>query len=419
MQNTFNFRRQEFSESNSLLSGTAFLNWAITILVALGSFNVQLAGQILITEILCTVFCVYLIFTRVSYLLALPAVGLVTKSMISGLVIYAVSDVLNSSDFIDVAKGALRWAFMLTSFITFVYVLTRSKFSPVYLMLGITISGFIFAWRYSSEAGYGWKFSLGEPITALILIVCIFLPKHLSTLMAISIGVINFYLDYRSLAGACLVCAAFSALCGSGIKINKFLLVGVISISFISIGAYLYSKAILDNDQRSARSLDSNEVRLTGFNFGIQAIKLSPIYGHGTWASKPELMYLYTQLLQDAKRERGARITGEEEGYAAVVGAIHSMVLQGGAEAGIVCSFIFLFFAFIIVSGFIAIYKNFAWMRALEILSVYICVLSLWAVFSSPFAGYNRILLAMGLALSVRLLLIARDFVPRIPLRKS
>ena len=380
----------------------------LVLALALGSFTLNLGGQLMATEIILLIIAFILIFSDLRAVRSIPFFGLIQMSLLVGIGAYLASDLINDSSSVDLVKGASRWIFLWGAIISISYVFLKNRYAPEYAMLGLALAGLYGAWKGAAEEGWGWKFSLGEPFTALLLIVATRLPRAFSVSLCLCLGLMNFFLDYRSLGGACIICGAFAAVRGIRFHSPGFLMAGVMAVILLLIGGYGYQKAILTDDTRLARSVDSNEIRLTGASFGWEAIKLSPFVGHGTWASNRELLALYVQMRQDSRQERGARITGEESANEAVVGAIHSMILQAGAEAGLIAVGVFIIYIYIIAKAFWLSYRNSSRMLASEVLCIYILTLALWALFSSPFAGFNRLLLALGLAAAARLFFLAK-----------
>jgi len=384
-----------------------YVTVCVAICLAMSSISIELGGQLFLSEILFLIIATLLVFIDWRGVRQLPGAWLWIGAVTMGLIAYLVADVVNGSDMLSLIKGAARWVVFGATSLVLSYAIGLYRRGPEVVVLGVTTAGMWDAIQVYGEQGWAWKFAWGEPITTLIILGSGYLPKWFAAFVCFIAGTLNFYFDYRSMAGACLVCCAFHCIRGGTVTASRLFVVCV-SVILIMGGCFIYRSTILADATHASRSEDSNEIRFTGIVFGWQAIKASPWVGHGTWATNSELLATYVEMRQDARLLRGARITGEESENAAIVGAIHSQILQGGAEAGVLGLLTFLLIAYVLLRSLLLGFFRSCLMDGREIVSVFFLTLAVWSVFGSPFAGVNRLLMAMGIASAVRFLVVIK-----------
>lgn len=381
----------------------------VALCVATSAFIFEMGGQLIVSEVLllmCSVLCVCVDWRGVA---RLPSVRLWMGAVLLGLIAYSLADIVNGSNNISLFKGAARWVMFGGSAIAISYAFALYRKAPELIALGAISSGLWSGMQYYNESGWAWKFGFGEPLTLLLILVSGRSSRLVAVALCFLAAVLNLFMDYRSLAGACLVCCAFHVLRGRRLASgSKVFAVGV-ALVLVVVGGFLYKILIVENDTRFSRSTDSNEIRLTGIKLGVKAIRLSPWFGHGTWASDPELLLEYSEMLQDSRLLRGDQLIEEKNINTAIVGEIHSQILQGGAEAGLLGLVTFFIIGYVLIRSFIYIFSKTDFLNSNEVVCVFYLALSIWAEFSSPFAGNNRILMALGIAAAVRVLVIKRQ----------
>jgi hypothetical protein len=375
--------------------------------LSISSISVYFGGELFLSEVTFLVSGIFLVLTKWDSLWRLPGLKICVSAIILGLGAYLMADVFNGSAMLSLIRGGARWAMFAGSALTLGYIIGCYYRGPLFAGVGLIIAGFWNAISVYRIEGWAWKFSLGEPVTLIIVVSSGCLSRWTGAALCLGGGALNFYMDYRSMGGACLICCGFHIFRGGPIAASRILSILMV-LGLLVVGIGLYKNAVLEDEARAVRSAESNEIRFAGIELGWRAFKASPLIGHGTWANNPELLAEYTVMLQNSRLLRGARITGGEDANTAIVGAIHSQVLQGAAEAGVLGCIAFLLIAYALFRSFwLAISRANIFLGS-EVVCVFYLALSIWAIFASPFSGNNRLLMAMGIASAVRLLVVEK-----------
>ena len=377
-----------------------WLLFLIAAVLALGNFTVQLGGQLLISEGLCLVIAIFLPFSQYGFLSNLPFIKKISYSFGFAVLVYFLSDLINGSDTINLLKGFSRWVFLYSLVIVLTYAFNKNHSASVVIGISISIGLMLLAYVNSLEEGWRWKFSLAEPVTLLVLCSVAFLKRPLGVFLCIAIGLVNFYLDYRSQAGACLVAGFMYLISGGGVSGRKLLGFGLLFAIFGG-GSYLAFQEVYDSNESKL-----TRARLSGLEFGVKAISMSPLIGYGTWASNREILAIYTSIRQEARIDQGSRLIGDEDAADSIVGAIHSQVLQVAAEAGIFSTIPFIVMLYCLYRSLVVCLVADIKLSHRDVVCVYLVTLALWSILFSPFAGSNRLVTALGVASAIRLIVI-------------
>lgn len=324
-----------------------------------------------------------------------------------------VSDLFNSTELIDAAKGILAPIILAYTFISLVnYARDRFERLPS-LILGITIGGLIHLLAFPTEYFlYNfWKWGFGSAVLGVFVIYFSFFAKNKSNALLLSASilflVVSLYFDGRSLAIFPLLSALMyiiyygksksilsKRLSGkwAGIKM-AFVVLPALFIINLGASALFSSQAVLSHFSSDAAA--KYKTQATGA-YGIllggrseilvsgQAFLDKPLLGHGSWA-KDKTGYLDKYLILRQKLGYSLREDGgiENSGSAVLIPA-HSYLLGAFVWAGVFGGLFWLVALNIIIRVFI---------RNLNHLPFYFyhgIFMFTWNVFFSPFGASSR-----------------------------
>ncbi|MFZ2404143.1 MAG: hypothetical protein WAW41_03330, partial [Methylobacter sp.] len=344
------------SKTPSLRSGL-FGNVFACLIPALIFIEVEFVGRLFLSEILLLGLLPFLLKARGRLLLA----PLPRKLMLLGLawlLAQIVTDVIRDTPLEDWSRGWSKIAFLLLNFSAiYLYLNGESKrfFSfAVGIALGQILAYFLNPNVFVED--YPWKFGYGMAITLLAVLASqtgfFEKRKFLSSGIILGMGVLNLYMDFRSLGLVCLLAGGFISVKKSnrvGLKklkrseIAMLVLLGGMAIYGITalydysvtegwFGAEVRDKYLMQSSGDMGVLLGGrSEILASG-----QAIIDSPIIGHGSWAKDQK----YADILVYALSQHGYDIHGI---YESDLIPSHSYIMGAWVEAGLVGA-IFWFF---------------------------------------------------------------------------
>ena len=196
--------------------------------------------------------------------------------------------------------------------------------------------------------------------------------------------------DDRANAGLMAVMCAFDArsiLANRRFRTASLAITALVACSVVAVFADYYIRS--DAEYRARRAA-SNGIRLAGWVTAVQAISESPVVGHGSWASPPELLDRFEQRIADWTGRRNLR----PPEYAHIFD-VHSALLQSWYEGGALGAVLFLYAAFALVRG---LQLGMAAPDRSQTATYYVWALALWHLLFSPFSGTHRMVLAFAVA---------------------
>jgi hypothetical protein len=239
-----------------------------------------------------------------------------------------------------------------------------------------------------------WKLGYGERVALIIFTLAALFPRRLAFVAIAGFGVLNIFLDYRSLGAATLIVAVVmwarlvrpqEALRGFT-GYFKFFVVGAV------IAMLLVMSLLFTEEEYASRREISNVGRSAGIIVSLHAIAQSPIVGYGSWTVNEEFARMFQQEVQAGTQGfDGPRLhTGKTF-------RSHSQMLQSWVEGGLLGAAFFLFYGYTLVKAF----RWHALIRPVDRLSpmfVYLLVFGMWSWIASPFGGGTRIVIALAVA---------------------
>ncbi len=253
--------------------------------------------------------------------------------------------------------------------------------------------------------GQYWKFGYGYAITFIFAILTtqkLFSGEILKSFIFFILSVVNFYMGYRSAAGACLLVFFLIFLSNLNVfqqfissdksYLKKFIV--TISILFISLyfinliytylaynqylGSYEYERLIQQSGSLGV-IVGGRQELLTS----IYAIFKSPLIGYGSWAYNP----FSENIISDLLLKFGYFNTPPMLGYANDRIPVHSHILGSWITAGFFGIFIWLWLLKEIIKALII---NLQTKNDWSYYFIFVCIIFAWEIFFSTFKGEGR-----------------------------
>jgi len=388
-----------------------FLGNAFACLIPMLIFiEVELVGRLFLSEILLLCLLPFLLMVRGQLLLT----SLPRKLILFGLAwLFAqiVTDAIRDTPFEDWIRGWSKIIFLLLNFST-IYLYLNEKESRFFMFavgiaLGQILSYFLNPNDYAEV--YPWKFGYGMAITLLAVLVSkiwIFeRRKFWSPAIILSVGVLNFYMDFRSLGLVCLLTGGFTLVRKSnrfGLQkmkwgeVTRLVLLGGVALYGIStFYDYSASEGWYGAEAREKHLLQSSGdmgILLGGRSeilASTQAVTDSLIIGHGSWAKDQK----YADIMMDALNHHGYVLQGESESDLI---PSHSYIMGAWVEAGLVGAVFWLWGLTLSVRALIATYGSSSTLAALI---AFVAFNLMWNIPFSPFGAEARLYTAYDLSL--------------------
>lgn len=430
------------TEFGRLASVTALDVWAF-LLPAISFVEITIIGRLIVTEILMLAMLPWLWGARDR--LPLPRWFVVLWA--GWLLSQVLTDIVVRSLFTDYMRGWAALVFTLTDFAAILVLVSTPKRARLFglgLAVGFAIGGLlsIVFVPHAYAAGDPWKWALALPIGLVLAVgrsgATGARSLWLSAGIFIVFGLVNLTFGFRSLGGISLITGdylAWSALSSGPEKASvRSVLRAVAGLAFVAVAGFgtlgmygaLASHGLLGPSaqaeylSQSGSSLDvpggddvpgsvaapgSTAVPgVPGLPGGLnvlvggraevvsstQAIKDSPILGHGSWAKDSKLVNQTPALSPDASTI-----------------PTHSYLLQSWVWAGLLGGVFWL--AIFGIAGWM-VANLYAFKPGLAPLIVFSTVLLIWDIGFSPYGSSARILASYGIALClVGLRLMRRD----------
>jgi hypothetical protein len=379
---------------------------------ATSSISFMGVGQIFLVEVLLLIFAYLKILTIFAFRLSVGKKILSFKYLLKFIIVlnisflgYVISDLFVGSAPSDYLRGWAKLVFLITNVSGLMLICLPNPWHLWWFGLGNNLCGILFL-IFSGAGGISllnWKMGYGGPLSALIFLLLPLFGRHVAVIGGIIIGLVNIFLDYRSLGVSYLLVAAIIFVkdrhfsrqdivrASLGLGITLFLLI----YTYNQTQTFTYSTG---GQTYETRRLESNTGRTAGLELGIIAISESPIVGYGSWAKNTRLGRIYDEIaLQDLKEARHipptfAKIRTEDI-------PVHSQILQSWVEGGILGVVFFVFFAYelLVVIKYCCLDRPYD--RLLPFFLISLLPGSLWDLLFSPFAGAHRLSIASSVVL--------------------
>jgi len=372
--------------------------------------EVQFIGRLFLSEILLLCMLPSLLLVRGRLLFA----PLPKKFILLGLawlLSQIVTDIVRNTPFEDWSRGWSKIIFLLLNFSAIYLYLNGKEKRFFFFASGIALGQALI--YFFNPNGYTeddpWKFGYGMAITLLVVLasqIKVFKGRTFPPSPIIfGVGILNFFMGFRSLGMICLLVAVYVAVKQSNLLGRKrmgrntiwlLLLWGIFMVYGITaLYGYSVNEGWLGDDALQKYSVQSsgNLGILLGGRAEIlassQAIIDSPVIGHGSWAKDRK----YADLLAYALSQQGYDNASQSK-----VDLIptHSYMIGAWVEAGIVGAVFWLWALMLTARALLATYNS---NTVLLPLTAFVAFNLIWDIPFSPFGALARVYAAYYLAL--------------------
>jgi len=383
--------------------------------------EVTLIGRLFLPEVILLTASIFLISTR-GRMLKEELPRKVILLGIAWLGALMLTDAIRETPFEDWSRGWSKIIFLLLNFLT-IYLYINGKEKRLYLFAAGIAAGQILDYFLSPNVyaqGHPWKFGYG---TAFTLFVILFSQlrffkkwKYFSPAIIFSVGILNFYMGFRSLGLICLLTGGVLYLKQSNkfnikkIKLSKIItlfMLGIVSIySIILIYDYGVNENWFGAEARAKYQFQSSGelgILLGGRKeilASSQAVIDSPIIGHGSWAKDPK----YVDIMISTLSKYGYKVPGEIKSD--LIPA-HSYIMGAWVEAGFIGAIFWFWVLILVIRALIAALTS---NSNLAPLIVFVAFNMLWNIPFSPFGAEARLHVAYALTLMMFALMLPKKY---------
>ena len=333
-----------------------------------------------------------------------------------------IADLYFSSPLTNRLKGTARVVFFALNFMALAILINHRTRRLAIFALSIAVVMISTSLGFAGGFSLMWKFGLSGAIAILALLIsCYYYAQRRFTvcfLISLGLAALNLYYGFRSqlvvhLVAAVLVLPLFDTArkSGSGLRRGQRLFRIIVLLVLAGGAAYAANEAIRYGAKMGLfdESLSSKFEEQAQGDYGVlvggrpetlvamQAIRDSPIIGHGSYPVDPK----YLQLKQDIQYEHGYTDSDDPEDSGDPVIPTHSHLTMAWVESGLLGGICWIYFLGLTLRAVLQL----GFVRPqLAPLYGYLLVWFLWDILYSPFGSVNRIWAAYLILLSYHLL---------------
>lgn len=316
-----------------------------------------------------------------------------------------VTDIYRQSQFDDYIRGMAMILFFIINFSSISAICNWKIERIVFFILMLYVASAISVYygvSIESKGGFfgdAWKFGYGISFTVIVFIISAFLMKQnylriIGIILPFLAMSINLYLNARSLAGITAIAAVSNAMVGRPGKVTSpvkvFFVLSICAIGgylLIQVYKYLAGSGFMGEAAQLKYMLQSNSnlnIILSGRSevlASVEAIKDSPIFGHGSWARDKKYFELMVVAIEKAGGARNYLVDDLIPSHSHIFGA---WVQHGIAGA--------LFWFWVMILSIMAFYRSISKPSFLSGFTAFVSMTMLWNVFFSPFGLEKRVI---------------------------
>jgi hypothetical protein len=333
-----------------------------------------------------------------------------------------IADLYFSSPLTNRLKGTARVVFFAMNFMALAVLINNRTRRLAIFALSIAVVMISTSLGFAGGFSLMWKFGLSGAIAILALLISSYYysQRRFTVCFLISLGLaaLNLYYGFRSqlvvhLVAAVLVLPLFDSArkSGSGLRRGQRSFRIIVLLVLAGGAAYAANEAIRYGAKMGLfdESLSSKFEEQAQGDYGVlvggrpetlvamQAIRDSPIIGHGSYPVDPK----YLQLKQDIQYEHGYTDSDDPEDSGDPVIPTHSHLTMAWVESGLLGGICWIYFLGLTLRAVLQL----GFVRPqLAPLYGYLLVWFLWDILYSPFGSVNRIWAAYLILLSYHLL---------------
>ncbi len=408
-------------------------DWIAFLIPILGIWVVSVGGLLPYAEILFLMFFPVLVLSRGRQLLDKQYR---TAYLLLGLWVFSqvLTDIFVGTSPINFLKGFARVVFFALDLVSIAAIIGTSLRRTKFFILGMIVN-FI----YSARAGGGdlpleWKMLLGPAASMVVFLLVSHLyirRKYAPMLLPVALlAALNLHFASRSgmmidLATALLILPIFPKATFRGTpvarrQIGRVVILMVLTVTAIWVSQQILKMAVnagLFSEGDQAKYEQQSQGKL-GILFGgrpeglvaMQAIRDSPILGHGSYA----VDYKYYALLQEYRYKYGYAEGDEADDIQDPGIPTHSHLTMSWVEGGVLASFFWFYMLFLIAKCIIRLTET---PHPLGPLYIFILINLTWDILFSPYGLTRRMFEAFFLVIMINVLRSKPISVERIDMR--
>jgi hypothetical protein len=407
---------------------TALDVWAV-LLPALSFLQFQLGGQLIVSELLALAILPWLLRSRERLLVPRWLIGLWG----AWLVFQIVTDIVVGSAFADWSRGWAAIVFTLIDVAVIIVLVSTPRRARLFA-LGLAaggILGYVLA-PLPTAATDPWKWAFAGPLAFILAALMSGAATSRRPLLAVgafaAFGVINAFLQFRSMSGAALITAAYLlfVVIVTGRRRLRLRTVRTVAAGLacygiaavvVFVGLNAVTKAGLFGEAAEAKyeaqagvvsatsPVDASNpllVLLGGRSeilASVRAVVDSPLLGHGSWAKDAK----YVDMQRQGLTELG--ILGGNQPTDPNLIPAHSYLMQSWIWAGLAGG---IFWLAVALLALWLMGNLFSFRTELAPLIAFSTTLLLWNIAFSPYGNTQRLLAAFSIALCLLALRLGR-----------
>jgi len=396
-------------------------NASCFLLTLLVGVQFDIAGGISATELVLPIFGVFFVFVRkkTDFDKNFYVVLILGIFFLLGLIL---SDLWHDTPFEKYSRGWGRVIVFISNFVSLYVIIDNRRSRLLWLTFGFVV-GRLWLSIDSIENGLiVWKLGLAKPLALVALLLCVTVPKLrapgslFSSLLILTLGLINILADFRSLGAVLVIVAALMILVHQGQSAKRYrgslpvsAVAGMVIASFLAaaMSSWFYGYAAdqgwLSPEATQKYESQASEAGLPLIIAGrseslvsVEAVMDAPLLGHGSWPENP----YYADRLAFRRYQLGLSksMTPSED----TLIPTHSHLLGSWVEAGLAGGIFWSIVLFLAGKSMLLSCRSKSHMQALYL---FCAVLLIWDVLFSPFSGFRRLETAFLLLVVLRALL--------------
>lgn len=311
---------------------------------------------------------------------------------------YVLSDLVQGSRPDQSLRGWGRVGLVIVDFVSLAVMLAQDRRNLWWFTLGAGLGGIAFLKFIEHAPLTLWKFGYAEPVLQVSAALSTFFPLRVSAVWILLLGMFSMVRDFRSFAAVCFLIGGYlwyrsrrpRQPLGAGAT-RKLILLGAVA------GAMTLVALSMTGGEKTSRRAASDAGRIAAIEVGIEAVRRSPIIGHGSWVEDRELAMMYLKRQAELVGWRGDLPDVGNGNFSP-----HSQILHAWVEGGILGTALMMTLLWQLLRiGWWTLLQ-----RQVDFLTpalLYILIATLWNLFMSPFSAPHRLGIATGAALLVLL----------------
>jgi len=309
---------------------------------------------------------------------------------------YVASDLYRHSTPHDMARGWGRMVFLAFDLVAIAYLFGCARRNLVLLLIGQNLGALASVVLQGTLFGDLWKFGYGAPLTFFAFLLVPQAGRCAAVGVAFAFGAVHFLFDYRSYGAICLLAGTFTLLQTTTPRFRLWLAPVLAAATLAGLG-WVYGET-----QDRGRTARSDIERTAMITAAVQAIRESPLIGHGSWFSNSDVYANFMQLRHAAAIEQRVGGFAHPDREPDTM-ALHSQILVALAEGGLFGGAFFLLFGAGLLWALTHTLFVQAW-HPLALLHTLVLLSALWNLLFSPFSGAHRVAIATACGLLLLLL---------------